>query len=63
VQLTQYDIITFHDYSWTETFERRIKQLQTYGRPSFPWDGWQKPHTRDLRADGRGEEELREEAA
>jgi hypothetical protein len=33
VQLTQSDVITFHDYSWPETFERRIKQLQTYGRP------------------------------
>jgi hypothetical protein len=26
-------VITFHDYSWPETFERRVKQLQTYGRP------------------------------
>jgi hypothetical protein len=33
VQLTQSDIITFHDYSWPEVFERRIRQLQTYGRP------------------------------
>ena len=33
VQLLQSDIITFHDYSWPEVFERRIKQLQTYGRP------------------------------
>jgi len=32
-QLTQSDVITFHDYSWPEVFERRIKQLQTYGRP------------------------------
>jgi len=32
-QLTQSDIITFHDYSWPEVFERRIKQLQTWGRP------------------------------
>ena len=33
VQLLQSDFITFHDYSWPEVFERRIKQLQTYGRP------------------------------
>jgi hypothetical protein len=32
-QLTQSDVITFHDYSWPEVFERRIKQLRTYGRP------------------------------
>jgi hypothetical protein len=32
-QLMQSDVITFHDYSWPEVFERRIKQLQTYGRP------------------------------
>ena len=33
LQLTESDIITFHDYSWPEVFERRIRQLQTYGRP------------------------------
>lgn len=33
IQLTQSDIITFHDYSWPETFERRVKSLQGYGRP------------------------------
>lgn len=27
------DVITFHDYSWPEGFEARVKQLQTYGRP------------------------------
>ena len=32
-QLSNSDVITFHDYSWPEVFERRIKQLQTYGRP------------------------------
>jgi hypothetical protein len=33
VQLTQSDVISFHDYSWPEVFERRVRQLQTYGRP------------------------------
>lgn len=33
IQLTQSDVITFHDYSWPEVFERRVKQLQAYGRP------------------------------
>jgi hypothetical protein len=33
IQLTESDVITFHDYSWPETFERRVKQLQPYGRP------------------------------
>lgn len=33
LQLAQSDVITFHDYSWPETFERRIKQLQGYDRP------------------------------
>lgn len=32
-QLTQSDFITFHDYDWPEAFERRIRQLQSYGRP------------------------------
>jgi len=32
-QLTQSDIITFHDYSWPEIFEARVKSLQGYGRP------------------------------
>jgi hypothetical protein len=32
-QLTQSDVISFHDYSWPEVFERRVKQLQSYGRP------------------------------
>lgn len=33
VQLLQSDVVSFHDYSWPEVFERRVKQLQTYGRP------------------------------
>ncbi|WP_419809799.1 1,4-beta-xylanase [Sphingomonas sp.] len=33
LQLAQSDVITFHDYSWPETFEARIKQLLPYGRP------------------------------
>ena len=34
-QLTQSDIISFHNYGWPEDFEARIKQLQGYGRPIF----------------------------
>jgi hypothetical protein len=33
LQLGQSDVVTFHDYSWPETFERRIKQLTAWGRP------------------------------
>ncbi|HEV2865951.1 MAG TPA: cellulase family glycosylhydrolase, partial [Allosphingosinicella sp.] len=32
-QLTQSDVITFHDYGWPEQFERRAAQLRAYGRP------------------------------
>ena len=32
-QITQSDIISFHDYSWPEVFEARAKSLQGYGRP------------------------------
>jgi hypothetical protein len=32
-QLTQSDILSFHDYSWPETFDRRAKQMLSYGRP------------------------------
>ena len=32
-QLTQSDVISFHDYSWPETFEARVKALEVYGRP------------------------------
>lgn len=33
IQITQSDVISFHDYNWSEVFERRVKQLQDYGRP------------------------------
>jgi hypothetical protein len=32
-QLTQSDVISFHDYSWPEIFEARARSLMTYGRP------------------------------
>jgi hypothetical protein len=32
-QLTQSDIISFHDYSWPEVFEARATSLAVYGRP------------------------------
>jgi len=32
-QLTQSDVISFHDYNWPEMFEKRIRQLIPYGRP------------------------------
>ncbi len=33
IQLTESDIISFHDYSWPEKFETRIVQLETLHRP------------------------------
>ena len=33
VQLEQSDVITFHVYDWPEVLERRVTQLQAYGRP------------------------------
>jgi hypothetical protein len=33
VQIGQSDVITFHVYDWPEVFERKVKQLQAYGRP------------------------------
>lgn len=33
LQLNRSDVITFHDYSWPETFEGRIRQLLPYNRP------------------------------
>jgi hypothetical protein len=33
IQVDRSDVISFHDYSWPESFERRVKQLQEYGRP------------------------------
>jgi hypothetical protein len=32
-QLSQSDVISFHDYSWPEVFERRVAQLKLWGRP------------------------------
>jgi len=32
-QLTQSDIISFHDYGWPEEFEGRVTQLRAWGRP------------------------------
>ncbi len=32
-QITQSDVISFHDYNWPETFEKRAKQMLGYGRP------------------------------
>jgi len=33
IQLKESDIITFHNYSWPENFERRVVWLQKQGRP------------------------------
>jgi hypothetical protein len=33
IQIEQSDIVSFHVYEWPEVFERRVKQLQAYGRP------------------------------
>jgi hypothetical protein len=33
IQLSESDIITFHNYEWPEGFEARIKQLEAYHRP------------------------------
>jgi hypothetical protein len=35
IQLGQSDILSFHNYSWPEEFEKHIVQLQTYHRPIF----------------------------
>ena len=32
-QVEQSDVISFHDYGWPESFERRVAQLKGYGRP------------------------------
>ena len=32
-QLTQSDVISFHNYGWPEEFEARVKSLAGYGRP------------------------------
>lgn len=33
IQVAQSDVMSFHDYNWPEKFERRAKQMMTYGRP------------------------------
>jgi len=33
VQIEQSDVVSFHSYDWPEVYERKVKQLQTYGRP------------------------------
>jgi hypothetical protein len=33
IQLSESDVITFHNYGWPEDFEARIKTLQALGRP------------------------------
>jgi len=33
IQLEQSDVISFHNYGWPEDFERRIVELEAYGRP------------------------------
>jgi hypothetical protein len=33
VQITRSDVNSFHDYNWPEQFERRARQMLSYGRP------------------------------
>jgi hypothetical protein len=33
IQVDQSDVISFHDYNWPESFDRRVKQLRKYDRP------------------------------
>ncbi len=33
IQLRESDVNSFHDYNWPETFERRVNQMLSYGRP------------------------------
>lgn len=33
LQLSQSDVISFHDYNWPEKFQDRVNQLKIYGRP------------------------------
>ena len=33
LQLSQSDVISFHDYNWPEKFQDRVNQLKVYGRP------------------------------
>ena len=32
-QITDSDVITFHEYGWPEAFFERVRQLEVYGRP------------------------------
>ena len=32
-QISQSDVLSFHDYSWPETFDKRAHQMLSYGRP------------------------------
>ena len=32
-QITESDILSFHNYEWPESFQERVRQLETYGRP------------------------------
>ncbi len=33
IQITESDIISFHNYDWPESFEQKVKMLQQFGRP------------------------------
>jgi hypothetical protein len=33
IQIARSDVLSFHDYSWPETFIRRARQMLSYGRP------------------------------
>lgn len=35
IQIGESDILSFHNYSWPEDFEKHVVQLQTYHRPIF----------------------------
>ena len=33
IQLEQSDVISFHNHSWSDDFEKRVEQLERYHRP------------------------------
>ena len=33
IQISESDVNSFHDYNWPESFERRARQMLSYGRP------------------------------
>ena len=35
IQVAQSDVLSFHDYNWPEHFEKRARQMLSYGRPVF----------------------------